>query len=160
MRWAVSLALAITACRGGAPADSDCARVRAAAASVPLRYQGAAVADKLRSASFANPQVEAAARAGDVGKLAAVCGPLSAMTIDARQADCALVRMWVTTAEEEARGTAIIDPSVPNAQFRDPEIGAAMRELVASGWMPGGPARATPDPRPEKLRTLCGYPSR
>jgi hypothetical protein len=161
----LTIALVIAGCRG-TPRDSDCKQLRAAVDGAPRRYQAAAIA-KLATATFDDAEVEAAVRAGDVAKLDALCkfetGPHQhdrLQHLDARTADCRLIVMWVPSVEEEAKGEGIFDPSVPNAEFRDPEIRAAMKELAASGWGPLGPARATPDPRLAKIRELCHYPSR
>ena len=164
MRWMLTIALAAAACRSAR--ESDCNEIRGAVDGAPRRYQAAAIA-KLATATFRDADIEAAVRAGDVAKLDALCGFETGehqhehvRHVDARAADCHLVVMWVPSVEAEAKGEGIFDPSVPNAEFRDPEIRAAMKELVESGWAPLGPARATPDPRLAKIRELCHYPSR
>jgi hypothetical protein len=155
----LTIALAIAACRSGTPRDSDCEQVHAAARGAPRRYRGAIIADKLATTTLRDADVEAAVRAGDLAKLESLCGLVTGTRADARKEDCRLVAMWVPTAEDEANGVGIFDPTVPTAQFRDPQIRAAMKELAESGWMPGL-ARAAPDPRLAKLRELCDYPSR
>jgi hypothetical protein len=167
MRWMLTIALTVAACRG-TPRDSDCKQVRDVLDGVPRRYRAAAIADKLASAKLRDDDVQAAVRDGDLAKLESLCEVvpgahqhLATGTLgDSRLQDCRLVLMWVPTVEGEAKGEGIFDPSVPNAEFRDPEIRAAMKELVESGWAPLGPARATPDPRLAKIRELCSYPTR
>jgi hypothetical protein len=85
-----------------------------------------------------------------------LCGLAIGTRADARKDDCRLVAMWVPTADAEAKGVGIFDPTIPKARFRDPQIRAAMKELADSRWTPGA-VRAMPDPRLAKLRELCGY---
>lgn len=165
MRCAFAIVVALAACRSASPRESDCDRVRAAVAGASRRYLAAMLTDKLAATKLEDADVADAVRSGDVVKLETLCGPVLGTKVDARRADCALVRMWVPSADEEANGVGIFDPTVPKASFRDPEIRAAMKELVDSGWAPGrtaggssaGSAHA-PDPRVAKLRALCGYP--
>jgi hypothetical protein len=165
MRWILTIALAVSACHGGSTRDADCEQVRDVLDGVPRRYRAAAIADKLASAKLRDDDVQAAVRDGDLAKLESLCELVpgahqhaAGTRGDARLQDCRLVLMWVPTEQDEAKGEGLFDPSVPNAEFRDPQIRAAMKELEDSGWTPFAPPQAKPDPRLAKLRELCHYP--
>lgn len=148
------IVLVVGACRGESARDSDCAKVRAAFEGVPRRYRSGVMTDKLATETLRDADVDGAVHAGDVAKLESLCG--LATRVEARTADCRLVALYIPSVEQESKGVAVFDPSVANAEFRDPQVRAAMKELADSKWTPFAPARATPDPRLAKLRELCG----
>jgi hypothetical protein len=70
-----------------------------------------------------------------------------------RQSDCGRVLEYLGTPQELKEGGHVFDPRWLEKPFKDPNIRAAMNDLFASGWTWQSPAN---DPRPTKVRKLCG----
>jgi hypothetical protein len=129
----------------------DCQQVRSILdARMPRRYYAYSELQKL---PLRDPAVKRAVGTSDMKTVVALCP-----SPRAREHDCALVRMYVPSTEDEKRGTRFFDPNVPNADFEDAEVRAAMLELGSNGWTAYAPSESNSAASYAKLRKLCKIP--
>lgn len=154
------LLLALFGCSKGA-SDADCAKVRQVVGAVPRRYRDTPVttADREQLSKLADPAVAQALRDSSVtyARLESLC----TRNVTPREHDCTEVRRVLGSGlalPPKPGEPGVFDPSLlrelARFDFRDAEVGKAVRELADTAWTAYTP-QGTPPASLTRLAALC-----